>query len=80
MFLSVFSRTSIDLTADCNKFCQCSTRYYKPVCSVVDQQTYYTPCHAGCSDEDSYVLNGMKVVVIYPQLIYFTKFVIKILY
>ena len=61
MFLSVFPRTSIDLTADCNKFCQCSTRYYKPVCSVVDQQTYYSPCHAGCSLNHTVMIDGEKV-------------------
>ena len=62
---SCFSRSSIDLNADCNKFCQCSTRYYKPVCSVADQQTYYSPCHAGCSNENSYYLDEVKVYIYY---------------
>eukprot|EP00111_Clytia_hemisphaerica_P001752 TCONS_00004938-protein len=43
------NQSTISLQSGCNEYCQCSTRYYKPVCSVVDQQTYFSPCHAGCS-------------------------------
>ena len=73
MFLSVFPRTSIDLTADCNKFCQCSTRYYKPVCSVVDQHTYYSPCHAGCSKENEYYEDEIKVNILLLKFSNFCK-------
>uniref|UniRef100_A0A7M5XGD7 Solute carrier organic anion transporter family member n=1 Tax=Clytia hemisphaerica TaxID=252671 RepID=A0A7M5XGD7_9CNID len=52
--------STISLQSGCNEYCQCSIRYYKPVCSVVDQQTYFSPCHAGCSNNHTVTIDGEK--------------------
>ncbi len=44
----------------CSKHCICdSTVPFSPVCPVDSVQTYYSPCHAGCSTET--ILNGQRV-------------------
>ncbi|XP_002169449.1 solute carrier organic anion transporter family member 4C1 isoform X1 [Hydra vulgaris] len=47
----------VSLENNCNIDCNCNQQYYKPVCSVEDQQTFYSPCHAGCSKAS--FLNGI---------------------
>ncbi|XP_047145428.1 solute carrier organic anion transporter family member 4C1 [Hydra vulgaris] len=42
------SMVSVSLENQCNIDCNCNKKY-KPVCSVEDQQTFYSPCYAGCS-------------------------------
>ena len=37
----------------CNRECGCTEQYYKPICSVEDQKTYFSPCHAGCRKNNS---------------------------
>jgi len=48
----LLSRSS--LNRSCISDCSCSTKYYKPICSVSDQVTYFSPCHAGCSKNNQY--------------------------
>ncbi|XP_012564749.1 solute carrier organic anion transporter family member 4C1 [Hydra vulgaris] len=42
------SNASISLNSTCNINCHCNNHVYKPVCSINDQKTFYSPCHAGC--------------------------------
>ena len=39
---------SVQLDADCNAGCGCSTLDYNPVCGR-DKVMYYSPCYAGCN-------------------------------
>ncbi|KAI0234853.1 Solute carrier organic anion transporter family member 5A1 [Lamellibrachia satsuma] len=49
------------LKARCNANCACSQSNYMPVCGF-DQKTYYSPCHAGCTELDIYKdLSGLMV-------------------
>lgn len=44
----------------CSKQCICDqTVRFTPVCPIDSVQTYYSPCHAGCSTET--ILNGQRV-------------------
>lgn len=44
----------------CSKQCICdNTVRFTPVCPIDSVQTYYSPCHAGCSSET--VFNGQRV-------------------
>jgi len=45
------SSAELSINDQCNQNCQCSMKFYKPVCSVLDQRTFYSPCHAGCSSQ-----------------------------
>lgn len=36
----------------CNDNCFCDTISYSPVCDNVTQETFFSPCHAGCMDYD----------------------------
>lgn len=38
----------VNLTADCNRGCDCSPNYLEPICGR-NGITYFSPCHAGCS-------------------------------
>lgn len=38
----------ISKTSPCNSLCHCFSSKYDPVCGV-DQISYFSPCHAGCS-------------------------------
>lgn len=46
---------------ECSHDCGCeSERYgFAPVCDFDDRKTYFSPCHAGCSDYENY--NGVLV-------------------
>ncbi|KAK2160022.1 hypothetical protein NP493_1672g00040 [Ridgeia piscesae] len=49
------------LRSSCNANCACSQSTYMPVCGF-DQKTYYSPCHAGCTQLDIYEdLSGLIV-------------------
>ena len=54
--LVVFSNgTAVSsMSSSCNMGCGCTEDVYKPICSVQDQKTYYSPCYAGCTKQDSY--------------------------
>ncbi|XP_064619555.1 uncharacterized protein LOC135482995 [Lineus longissimus] len=41
-----------NFTESCNRQCDCGIDYFSPVCGS-DDITYYSPCHAGCSDFNS---------------------------
>lgn len=46
----------------CNSRCNCQDEAtFSPVCTQIGQQTYFSPCHAGCSSIQ--LLNGIKVIV-----------------
>lgn len=40
--------TEINKVSPCNSLCHCNSRKYEPVCGV-DQISYFSPCHAGCT-------------------------------
>ncbi|KAL5014579.1 hypothetical protein ScPMuIL_008849 [Solemya velum] len=42
-----FTANVPNLDASCNQGCDCSTKYYEPVCSDQNIQ-FFSPCHAGC--------------------------------
>ncbi|XP_037025272.1 solute carrier organic anion transporter family member 74D-like [Bradysia coprophila] len=44
---------SANLTTKCNMDCYCDNVAYSPVCSVRTGSTFYSPCHAACSQWDS---------------------------
>lgn len=49
----------IDLLLYCNSDCQCSKNaYFRPICDSKSSNTYYSPCHAGCTVVDNE--NGTK--------------------
>lgn len=37
------------LLNDCNKGCECSPTFFKPVCGPDGASTYFSPCFAGCT-------------------------------
>lgn len=46
----------------CNSRCNCDDEAtFSPVCTQIGQQTYFSPCHAGCSSIE--LLNGIKVII-----------------
>ncbi len=49
---------SLKLTHECNDGCNCDTVEFLPTClrGTSGQQTYFSPCHAGCTEFSS--LNG----------------------
>ena len=46
-----------DVEHPCNENCSCSTVSYDPVCAQNDV-TYFTPCHAGCTDSNGTEVKG----------------------
>ncbi|XP_060666847.1 solute carrier organic anion transporter family member 4C1 [Drosophila nasuta] len=42
-----------NLTTNCNANCGCEGVAYSPVCHVESDTTYFSACHAGCSNWDS---------------------------
>lgn len=36
----------------CNENCFCDSVSYSPVCDNVTEETFFSPCHAGCADYD----------------------------
>lgn len=38
---------NLNLTAPCNIQCHCNTEFIQQVC--MNDQTYFSPCHAGCT-------------------------------
>lgn len=36
----------------CNENCFCDSVSYSPVCDNITQETFFSPCHAGCKDYD----------------------------
>jgi len=42
----------MNLTNVCNMNCDCTSKYYKPICFEEKQETYFSPCHAGCQKEN----------------------------
>uniref|UniRef100_A0A803KIP0 Solute carrier organic anion transporter family member n=1 Tax=Xenopus tropicalis TaxID=8364 RepID=A0A803KIP0_XENTR len=57
---SVLLEGSQNLTALCNADCRCLEEIYSPVC-VEGNITYYSACHAGCSEAYSDIRNDQKV-------------------
>ena len=55
-----FHSSTIAIDSTCRGDCQCSQRYYKPICTEADEMTYFSACHAGC---DELVTNGEKKVL-----------------
>ncbi|PSN49396.1 hypothetical protein C0J52_12004 [Blattella germanica] len=50
---------SWDLTSDCNVNCDCGPDMdYSPICSSDGTKSFFTPCHAGCTDME--FINGTK--------------------
>ncbi|XP_050421876.1 solute carrier organic anion transporter family member 74D-like [Adelges cooleyi] len=48
-----------NVTMSCNSDCNCSPSMdYNPICSYDKLTTFYSPCHAGCSQVDT--INGTK--------------------
>lgn len=46
----------------CNSRCNCEDEAtFSPVCTQIGQQTYFSPCHAGCSSVT--LLNNIKVFI-----------------
>ena len=41
--------STFNLTDSCNVACSCEHAIYEPICSLVDNVQYYSPCHAGCA-------------------------------
>ena len=39
---------SINSTTSCEARCDCDQAMYKPICNVNDGTVFYSPCHAGC--------------------------------
>lgn len=37
----------------CNTDCYCDSISYAPVCNRVTNETYFSPCHAGCKEFDA---------------------------
>lgn len=51
---------SWNLNMSCNAGCNCGLIVkYEPICSIDKTTTFYSPCHAGCTDV-AYI-NGAKV-------------------
>lgn len=47
-------------TPFCSRSCLCDDDIrFSPVCPENSVQTYYSPCHAGCSDD--YIFNGQRI-------------------
>lgn len=44
---------SFSLNTSCNAGCDCSTSVFTPICGSDKLTTYFSPCHAGCSDFNS---------------------------
>ncbi|KAH9526980.1 Solute carrier organic anion transporter member 5A1, variant 2 [Dermatophagoides farinae] len=44
---------SVNLTAECNLGCRCSSNDLEPVCDVRNKISYYSPCFAGCTSVDN---------------------------
>ncbi|XP_063955020.1 solute carrier organic anion transporter family member 4A1-like [Lytechinus pictus] len=41
----------LDLTSPCNQACSCSVDKFKPVCMEETGLSFFSPCHAGCSQD-----------------------------
>ncbi|CAG2116807.1 unnamed protein product [Medioppia subpectinata] len=53
----IFTQTAIinsnlELTAQCNNKCGCTTSAFQPVCADDHKSNYFSPCYAGCSQYD----------------------------
>lgn len=55
---SAAHKYAYSLDSACNRKCDCSRRQYDPICGA-DGVMYYSPCHAGCTNELS--MDGAKV-------------------
>lgn len=58
-YLNIYSSLPLSLSDSCNSGCDCSRADFDPICGS-DQIMYYSPCHAGCTQEDS--LRDIKVI------------------
>ncbi|GAB0089866.1 Solute carrier organic anion transporter family member [Sergentomyia squamirostris] len=43
----------LNLTSSCNRNCSCDAVPYNPICNEVTGVTYFSACHAGCTEWDS---------------------------
>ena len=41
----------LEMDASCYGDCHCSTKVFQPVCSSNQMLNYFSPCHAGCTQE-----------------------------
>lgn len=48
---SMSASNSLSITNDCNKDCGCTGSSFQPVCHVLENATYFSPCAAGCSED-----------------------------
>lgn len=58
MSAATAGKYAFSLDSGCNRKCDCSRRQYDPICGA-DGIMYYSPCHAGCTNELS--MDGAKV-------------------
>ena len=48
------------MTSECNRECKCQEEFFIPTCGL-DNLTYFSPCHAGCTNYEMEGEDGMKV-------------------
>ena len=59
-----------NLTSPCNVQCACSQWTYEPVCGG-DDKTYFSPCHAGCTNLHVYTTPDGLSVRVSSAVVYF---------
>ncbi|KAH8021919.1 hypothetical protein HPB51_018768 [Rhipicephalus microplus] len=47
---SMSTSNSLSITNECNKDCGCTGSSFQPVCHVLENATYFSPCAAGCTE------------------------------
>ena len=68
-----YSSDSVQLSSPCNQACNCSGVSYTPVCGV--PLTYFSPCHAGCSQVNTSKKVGcFKIISLYNMFSLLTFF------
>ncbi|XP_072036680.1 solute carrier organic anion transporter family member 4C1-like [Amphiura filiformis] len=62
------SNNLVDLEAQCNSYCNCSTTKFNPVCSS-EGITYFSACHAGCEvfDQQANQYSNCSCISVTPE-------------